>query len=74
MKTCFKCNEEKPYTEFYKHKAMNDGYIGKCKDCNKKDVRENYKKNIEHYTGYEKMRANLPHRIKLREDYSKTEA
>lgn len=39
-KICFKCNLEKPTTEFYKHKAMGDGYLGKCKSCTKKDTKE----------------------------------
>ena len=42
MKKCFKCNLEKPLTEFYKHSKMSDGHVNKCKICNKKDVSENY--------------------------------
>ena len=56
-KICFKCGKEKPTTEFYKHKAMHDGYLGKCKECTKNDVKEKHRENSENPAYVEKERA-----------------
>ena len=52
MKTCFKCNKEKPLNEFYKHKQMADGHVNKCKTCNKKDVSDHRAINIDKIKAY----------------------
>jgi hypothetical protein len=41
VKTCFKCKTEKAINLFYKHPKMKDGYLGKCKECAKQDVKIN---------------------------------
>lgn len=58
MKTCSKCKQEKPLEEFQKRKASKDGFTAACKQC---------------LSEYDKQRANLPHRVKAREEYAKTE-
>lgn len=45
-KVCYKCNTKKQLDEFYKgYSKERDGYTGRCKECTKKNIRENYKKN-----------------------------
>lgn len=56
MKRCFKCGEEKPLNDFYKHPQMKDGHVNKCKSCNKRDVRENYGSKQDYYKKYDKSR------------------
>lgn len=56
-KVCFKCGRELPLSQFYHHPAMADGHLNKCKDCTKRDVHENYQKNIQREDFVEKERA-----------------
>jgi len=53
---CFKCNKEKLLSEFYKHSQMKNGHLGKCKECAKRDVRENYQKNRVSLAIYDQLR------------------
>jgi hypothetical protein len=55
-KICFKCNVEKGVSEFYKHSGMSDGYLGKCKECAKIDVKEKYIENSQSIEYIEKER------------------
>lgn len=56
LKRCFKCGKEKPIEDFYRHSQMDDGHLNKCKECTRKDVRENRKKKYDYYRGYDRKR------------------
>lgn len=64
LKTCFRCGENLPRSEFYKHPMMSDGLLGKCKECAKRDVRENRTKNLTRYREYDQIRTQTPRRKK----------
>jgi len=55
-KICFKCNEQKEFKYFYKHPKMSDGYLGKCKDCTKKDSKIALELKVSTPDGLEKER------------------
>lgn len=65
FKKCFKCETVKPLSEFYKHNAMADGHLNKCKECAKSDALEHRKGNIEKIREYDRKRGKLSYRIKL---------
>jgi len=74
MKKCFKCNCLKNLDEFYKHPKMADGHVNKCKECNKKDVKNNRSKKLNYYREYDKMRFQRDeHRKKYNRDWMKSE-
>ena len=49
MRTCNKCKEEKPLTEFSKHKRKKDGINTWCKACDTEYHKKHYAENKEKY-------------------------
>ena len=67
LKTCFKCGDSLPRTEFYKHAQMADGLLGKCKKCTKNDSTARRWNKIEEIREYDRQRGRTkPHREKVR--------
>jgi hypothetical protein len=65
-KECFKCHQNQPLSNFYAHPTTNDGRLGKCKDCTKKDVQEHYQNNRVAIAEYDKQRNQRPERKRAR--------
>jgi len=62
VKTCKDCETPLPITEFYKHSAMGDGHLNKCKACVKARVTRHRDRNIERIREYDVRRAKTPKR------------
>jgi hypothetical protein len=73
-KKCFKCRQTLPKADFYAHKMMGDGLLGKCKGCTKRDVKENRESKSDYYRSKDAERAMLPHRVEARRLYLETQA
>ena len=71
FKECFKCKTVQPLTEFYKHQAMADGHLNKCKTCTKNDVATHRLQNLEKIRAYDRRRAKLQHRINKSVEFNK---
>ena len=54
MKKCLKCNENKEYSQFSKHKQKADGYYTYCKECKRIDDTLYYQNNKEKRNLYRK--------------------
>ena len=72
MKVCFKCGVSKELSDFYTHPRMDDGHLGKCKECTKKDAKEYYDSNIEDIRVRQKKQRNQSRNIKIRKLYRKS--
>lgn len=68
-KKCIHCGEEKTLEMFYRHPQMLDGYLNKCKECTKKENKENRNMKIEYYRQYDRERGCTEKRKKARKEY-----
>ena len=61
MKTCSKCNTEKPVAQFHRHKECKLGYNPVCKTCRRKVAVKRYKATAKEYQllSHAKERAKL---------------
>jgi len=71
MKVCKECGRKLPIDEFYRHVAMKDGHLNKCKECVKTRVGSHRKMNLDRIRKYDRERASRPNRKKHNTDNTK---
>lgn len=72
MKTCISCRKELSIGYFYKHAAMADGHLSKCKNCCRRDSKENRRSKLEEKRAYDRSRNDWPNRVQARKRYAAT--
>lgn len=72
-KRCSKCHEVKPFSDFHNNSSNKYGKASECKECKKKSDKQYRLNNVERLKKYEQSRHHLPHRVKSREEWAKTE-
>ena len=73
MINCKYCQTDKLATEFYPSTIRRDGKTGDCKECIRALVKANRAKRADYYCEFDRQRANLPHRVAARKEYSQTQ-
>lgn len=68
-KKCICCGIEKDISEYYSHSQMADGHLNKCKECCKKQNKDNREKHLEYYREYDRNRPNKKERAKKVSEY-----
>lgn len=69
MKTCTKCGESLPRSEFYAHPLKGDGLMGTCKECHRRTVAANRTAKRSQYAAYERERFRRPQRRERLAEY-----
>lgn len=64
-KKCRECNHVLPLQDFYKHPAMADGHLNKCKSCVICRIKIYRNNNLDYIRKYDRKRGKLPHRRAL---------